>query len=208
MKVLLTLPVLLSSVFCAEILYDGRAKPDFDAGTLNNNSGPYLAYADSPICGAPILNNLTHSVVKGSEAASHVRPPRSRLFAFTYSLLSQTQYTKFTHDTYLPTPLWNSPPRSTEDVIAISLDNSSVFIPGGNLSNAQYGFRRTELIAWKNSSIGDLTAVSQVNTSAFHFSVAVDDRRPLNDTHEYQIVFIEPSDGSHVFGVQLGKHAQ
>ena len=32
----------------------------------------------------------------------------------------------------------------------------------------------------------------------------MDDSRPLNYTHEYQVLFIEPSDGSHVFGVQLG----
>ena len=62
------------------------------------------------------------------------------------------------------------------------------------------------MIAQKNSSIAQLTAISQVNTTAFHFSIAVDDSKPLNFTHEYQVVFIEPSDGSHVFGVQLGEH--
>lgn len=36
----------------------------------------------------------------------------------------------------------------------------------------------------------------------------MDDSRPLNYTHEYQVVFIEPSDGSHVFGVQLGTFAE
>lgn len=30
-------------------------------------------------------------------------------------------------------------------------------------------------------------------------------KRPLNYTHEYQIVWIEPNDGSHVFEIQLGK---
>ena len=28
--------------------------------------------------------------------------------------------------------------------------------------------------------------------------------KPLDLIHEYQVVFVEPSDGSHVFGVQLG----
>ena len=120
--------------------------------------------------------------------------------------LNQTQYTQFIRGTILPTPLWSSPSSDAEDVIAVSIDNSSVFVPGGNPNNTQYGFRRTELIAWKNSSIGELTAASQINTTAFHFSIAADDDKPLNYTHEYQIVFIEPSDGSHVFGVQLGTH--
>jgi hypothetical protein len=123
-------------------------------------------------------------------------------------LLNQTQYTQFTRDTAPPTPLWSDPSDGTEDVIAVSIDNSSVFIPGGNLSNAQNGFRRTELIAWKNFSIPELTAISQVNTTAFHFSIAMDDSKPLNYTHEYQIVFIEPNDGSHVFGVQLGRRTR
>ncbi|KAK0201444.1 hypothetical protein DFS33DRAFT_1347386 [Desarmillaria ectypa] len=44
--------------------------------------------------------------------------------------------------------------------------------------------------------------------SVFHFSIKADETRPLNYTHEYQIVFIEPTDGSHVFGLQLGKVGQ
>jgi hypothetical protein len=125
-----------------------------------------------------------------------------------YSLLNQTQYTQFVRDTFLPTPLWSDPRNNTEDVIAISIDNSSVFVPGGNASNAQFGFRRTELIAQKNFSIPQLTAISQINTTAFHFSIAADDSKPLDFNHEYQVAFIEPSDGSHVFGVQLGERAQ
>jgi hypothetical protein len=53
MKFLLTLSLLLSSVLCIEVLYDGRAKPDFGTGVLDNNSGPYLAYAVPPFDGAP-----------------------------------------------------------------------------------------------------------------------------------------------------------
>ena len=45
MRFLPTLSLLLPSVLCDDVLYDGRAKPDFNAGTLDNNSGPYLAYA-------------------------------------------------------------------------------------------------------------------------------------------------------------------
>jgi len=123
----------------------------------------------------------------------------------TQVLISE-QYTQFVNIPY-PTPLWSGPFTTTDVVIAISIDNSSVFVPGGNISNAQFGFRRTELIAQLNSTT-QLTAISQVGTTAFHFSIAADDSKPLNLTHEYQVVFIEPSDGSHVFGAQLGKHTQ
>jgi hypothetical protein len=42
----------------------------------------------------------------------------------------------------------------------------------------------------------------------FHFSVHEDKKlkRPLNFKHEYQLVFIEKSDGSHVFDLQTGTH--
>ncbi|KAF9649768.1 hypothetical protein BDM02DRAFT_3113217 [Thelephora ganbajun] len=166
MEFLFILSLFFSSVLCIDILYDGRASPNFDAGVLDKSSGPYL------------------TVVRGSEAASH--------------------YTQFISNTLFPTPLWSNPFSNTEDVIAVSIDNSSVFVPGGNINNTQFGFRRTEMIAQKNSSVSQLTAISQVNTTAFHFSIAVDDSKPLNLTHEYQVVFIEPSDGSHVFGVKLG----
>lgn len=41
---LLALSSLFSSSRCAEILYDGRAQPNFDASVLDNSSGPYLTY--------------------------------------------------------------------------------------------------------------------------------------------------------------------
>ena len=125
------------------------------------------------------------------------------------SLPNQIQYTTFIGDfSYFATPLWRGPNTNAEDVIRITIDNSSVFVPGGNASNAQFGFRRTELIAQVKGSVPQLTAISQVNTTAFHFSMTPDPANPLNLTHEYQAVFIEPTDGSHVFGVQLGKDAQ
>lgn len=88
-------------------------------------------------------------------------------------------------------------------MIAVSVDNSSVFAPGGG--NQQYGFRRTELIAQKNGSHTALNAEMEVGVTSFHFSIKLDPRKPLNYSHEYQVVFIEPNDGSHVFGIQLGK---
>ncbi len=41
--------------------------------------------------------------------------------------------------------------------------------------------------------------------TAFHFSVYADAKRPLNYAHEYQTVWVEPSDGSHIFDLQIGK---
>lgn len=52
--------------------------------------------------------------------------------------------------------------------------------------------------------IGDLLPEMKTGTTVFHFSIKLDEKRPLNYNHEYQIVFIEPNDGSYVFGIQLG----
>jgi hypothetical protein len=43
MESLLILFLFFSSVISADILYDGRAQPNFDAGVLDNSSGPYLS---------------------------------------------------------------------------------------------------------------------------------------------------------------------
>ncbi|KAK7025553.1 hypothetical protein VNI00_015906 [Paramarasmius palmivorus] len=116
------------------------------------------------------------TAVKGSESATH--------------------YSGFLGETVAPTPLWNT----SEQVISITIDNTSVFTPGGGAP--QLGFRRTELIAQEQGS--DLKQIIETGVTQFHFSIKADTENPLNLTHEYQIVFIEPSDGTHVFGVQLG----
>jgi hypothetical protein len=89
--------------------------------------------------------------------------------------------------------------------MAISIDNTSIFVPGGNPPQPQYGFRRTELIAQKYNNHTVLNGVADVGTTVFHVSIRMDDQLPLNMSHEYQIVWIEPNDGSHVFEIQLGK---
>ncbi|KAH7910499.1 hypothetical protein BJ138DRAFT_1114053 [Hygrophoropsis aurantiaca] len=109
-----------------------------------------------------------------------------------------------------PTPLWNQPSVlpfltvPTEQPIAISIDNTSIFIPGGTPPTPQNGFRRTGLIAQANGNHTALNAITDVGTTVFHVSIRGDELRPLNYTHEYQIVWIEPNDGSHVFEIQLG----
>jgi len=102
-----------------------------------------------------------------------------------------------------PTPLWNEllilP---TEQAVSVSIDNTSVFFPGGGAG--QFGFRRTDLIAAINGQHTELITQMETGTTVFHFSIKLDEARPLNYTHEYQIVFIEPNDGTHVFEIQLG----
>jgi hypothetical protein len=113
------------------------------------------------------------------------------------------QYSTLLGHSAFPTPLWNAARIiPTEQVISIRIDNTSVFVPGGG--PPQYGFRRTEFIAQVNGSSTALDAEMEVGVSVFHFSIKEDLLRPLNYSHEYQIVFIEPSDGTHVFGIQLG----
>jgi hypothetical protein len=44
----------------------------------------------------------------------------------------------------------------------------------------------------------------ETGVTAFHFSVYADKKRLLDYTHEYQAVFVEKPDGSHVFDLQTG----
>ena len=83
----------------------------------------------------------------------------------------------------------------------MTIDNTSIFLPGGNPQN---GFRRGEFITQANGDSKALNAATQTGITVYHFSIMMDDSLPLNFDHEYQIVFIEPDDGSHVFGIQLG----
>ncbi|KAJ8587086.1 hypothetical protein M405DRAFT_794768 [Rhizopogon salebrosus TDB-379] len=111
-------------------------------------------------------------------------------------------YTQFLGYSNAPTPLWM--PEIQEQAMTISIDNSSVFVPGGTPPQPQYGFRRTELIAQRNSNHTALNAIADVGTTVFHVSIQEDPAKPLNLSHEYQVVWIEPNDGSHIFEIQLG----
>ncbi|KDQ49236.1 hypothetical protein JAAARDRAFT_63810 [Jaapia argillacea MUCL 33604] len=122
------------------------------------------------------------TVVKGSQNATH--------------------YSTLLGHLVPPTPLWNQWGVPTEQTISITIDNSSVFVPGGGAP--QYGFRRTEFLAQGPAGHTALIPEIEVNTTVFHFSVQTDPAKPLNYTHEYQVVFIEPNDGTHVFELQLG----
>ncbi|KDR82534.1 hypothetical protein GALMADRAFT_220528 [Galerina marginata CBS 339.88] len=158
-------------VLATPIIFDGRAPFNYTKADFDGSVDPYL------------------TVVKGSENASH--------------------YTQLLGRSTAPTPLWNKrvfpllpfPTVPSEQVLAVSIDNSSVFVPGGN---PQFGFRRTDVIAEKDFSPSNLLPQMEAGVTVFHFSIKLDEKKPLNYNHEYQIVFIEPNDGSHVFGIQLG----
>jgi len=72
MEFLLILSLFFSLVLSVEILYDGRARLNFDAGVLDNSNGPYLTYVVSLFSAAPTEYGFTYSAVRGSETASHV----------------------------------------------------------------------------------------------------------------------------------------
>ncbi|CUA77093.1 hypothetical protein RSOLAG22IIIB_12538 [Rhizoctonia solani] len=117
-------------------------------------------------------------VVKGSEAAS--------------------KYVTFTNKPP-STPLWfNKANSSIEQTISVKIDNSSEFVPGNNPANSQWGFRRTEILGENNRTM------LQTGKTVWHFSIMPNEEHPLNLTHEYQLTFIEPSDGVHVFSVRIG----
>ncbi|KAI0354836.1 hypothetical protein OH77DRAFT_1590221 [Trametes cingulata] len=177
---LFCLSAFLVSVLATPVIWDGRAPFNLTNADLDTSTGPFL------------------TIVKGPENATH------------YShLLGRSK---------APTPLWNigvPPLFPREQVVSVTIDNSSVFVPGGG--PPQVGFRRTDIIAAVNGEHTELIPRMEHNRTIFHFSylycdyhptlritVQKDELRPLNYSHEYQIVFIEPNDGSHVFGIQLG----
>lgn len=61
-----------------------------------------------------------------------------------------------------------------------------------SIFNNQVGFRRAELIPASNSG----TDPSTQGVKTLHFSVKKDGVRPLNLSHEYQLVFLESNDFS------------
>ncbi|KAI3327241.1 glycoside hydrolase family 131 protein [Xylariaceae sp. AK1471] len=68
--------------------------------------------------------------------------------------------------------------------------DDSIFAPSAD--NVQTGFRRAELLIANN----DGTDASTTGVKTLHFSVMKDANRPLNLTHEYQLVFLESNDFS------------
>jgi len=74
--------------------------------------------------------------------------------------------------------------------VEVTISDDSIFAPSAN--NVQTGFRRAELIPASNSG----TDPSTTGVKTLHFSLMKDARRPLNLSHEYQLVFLESNDFS------------
>lgn len=82
--------------------------------------------------------------------------------------------------------------------LEVTINDNSIFAPGGN---PQAGFRRTELMPITNN--GTDATVNGVTT--LHFSLRPDFARPLNISHQYELVFIETNDyASHVWTIKAG----
>lgn len=69
--------------------------------------------------------------------------------------------------------------------VEVTISDASIF-------NGQTGFRRAELLPASNSG----TDASTTGVKTLHFSVLKDAQRPLNLSHEYQLVFLESNDFS------------
>ncbi|KAH7304245.1 hypothetical protein B0I35DRAFT_363436 [Stachybotrys elegans] len=74
--------------------------------------------------------------------------------------------------------------------LVLTINDDSIFAPSAD--NVQTGFRRAELMAVSNSGSDDST----IGIKTLHFSLAKDSLRPLNLSHEYQLVFLESADFS------------
>jgi hypothetical protein len=72
----------------------------------------------------------------------------------------------------------------------LTIDDESIFAPSAD--NVQTGFRRAELLPASNDGADDSTT----GIKTLHFSLAKDAQRPLNFSHEYQLVFLESADYS------------
>ncbi|KAG8759190.1 hypothetical protein FRC11_002412 [Ceratobasidium sp. 423] len=103
-------------------------------------------------------------------------------------------------NTPAPAALWSPNSKDPiEQTVAVKVDNTSVFVPGGNVANSQFGFRRTEILA-QNQNITSM----ETGTTVFHLSVMRDTSKPLNTSHEYQFSFLEVPTGNHVFSMSTG----
>lgn len=72
----------------------------------------------------------------------------------------------------------------------MTISDDSIFAPSPD--NIQTGFRRAELLPASNSG----TDPSTTGVKTLHFSLMKDAQRPLNLSHEYQLVFLESNDFS------------
>ncbi|KAK4183963.1 hypothetical protein QBC35DRAFT_392729 [Podospora australis] len=78
-------------------------------------------------------------------------------------------------------------PASTGSLFDVGTVPVEVTISDDSIFNGQTGFRRAELIPASNSGADEST----LGVKTLHFSLQKDTQRPLNFSHEYQLVFLE-----------------
>ncbi|KAK1590409.1 uncharacterized protein LY79DRAFT_579893 [Colletotrichum navitas] len=72
----------------------------------------------------------------------------------------------------------------------VTISDKSIFAPSAE--NVQVGFRRAEMLPASNDGADPSTD----GVKTLHFSLMKDAQRPLNLSHEYQLVFLESADFS------------
>jgi len=71
--------------------------------------------------------------------------------------------------------------------VEVTINDRSIFTPSPD--NRQTGFRRAELLPKPANATDSVTGIKTL-----HFSLKTDHSRPLNYSHEYQLVWIEDQD--------------
>lgn len=85
--------------------------------------------------------------------------------------------------------------KNISTAVGITISDASIF-------QSQTGFRRAELLPKSNSG----SDPSTTGIKTLHFSLMRDSARPLNYSHEYQLVFLETADYStNQFALKTGK---
>ncbi|KAF8494539.1 hypothetical protein JB92DRAFT_2995756 [Gautieria morchelliformis] len=74
--------------------------------------------------------------------------------------------------------------------VEVTINDQSIFLPGGDPPTPQVGFRRSDLIPATNNG----TDITVQGSTTFHWSVRNDPERPLNFSHEYHPVWHETAD--------------
>ncbi|KAM0719926.1 hypothetical protein Q7P37_004061 [Cladosporium fusiforme] len=78
---------------------------------------------------------------------------------------------------------------SSTKAVEVTIDDCSIFTPSPD--NRQTGFRRAELLPKPANATDSVTGVKTL-----HWSLKTDHARPLNYSHEYQLVWLENQDYS------------
>lgn len=76
-----------------------------------------------------------------------------------------------------------------DKAVEVTIDDRAVFTPSP--TNAQVGFRRNELLPQPANATDAVTGIKTL-----HWSMRTDVHRPLNYSHEYQLVWLESQDYS------------